>query len=858
VTTAAWRQQPRVAAVSEWIVAHAARLWGFALFGIVLTLSWHTLRGVHTQEVRTVVRSLDGRWLWLAAAMTAVNIAIMGLYDVIAFRQTRTRAGERWMFGAVAFCWSNFLTLGPLAGPAVRYWLYRQRVSDASELHTGIVSIVIAFTSGLGGWTMAAWVVSRIGGGVPMLALVALGLVLAAAWVGRAIAQRAGRFAGAGAGSARTLEIACVGWLDWLCAMVVFLACLHATRATAPLLELADTFFSGQLIGLASLVPGGFGSSDAFWIARLPFYQSVSAAGLGAYRVIYYIVPWSIASLVLLSWASRQSLRRVDVARRIVASLVGGGGVLIILSSASPALHARLILLERHVPLPLVEAGQVTAALAGLLLLVLARGLARGYRGAFKTTMALLLLAGFASLLKGLDWEETVLLAGIGIAASLQSGLFDRASGGDWLEWADIGLGFAALAVFLTFGSLSHHLGAAAFERWSSIGYRLQAARYLRSAASMLLAVSAATLYVLMRTPVRFEPPEEADVQRALRANTAFGTGTTPLMVAVGDKAIFFDGPRGFCLYRTIGPYLAVFSDPVVRSAAECGAFMDALVGFARNLDRRPLFYQISLDWIPLLHDRGYHFFKLGEEAHVPLDRLTLEGHAGKLTRQILRRAERDGLTFRVLLPDEISDHMPALAEISDDWLRSKHVIERQFSIGYFEPEYLRRFPCAVVEQTSRAGRIVAFANLLEGPQSQELSVDLMRYRSDSPNVMDFLLTSVMLRGKAAGYRRFNLGMAPLASVGDHRGARMGERLAGQLFRRGEHWYNFRGVRSYKQKFSPEWIPRYMAYQTAVEWPVALANVSALIAGSWGGALLSRRASSPTNAGEAEAHVGKA
>jgi phosphatidylglycerol lysyltransferase len=65
--------------------------------------------------------------------------------------------------------------------------------------------------------------------------------------------------------------------------------------------------------------------------------------------------------------------------------------------------------------------------------------------------------------------------------------------------------------------------------------------------------------------------------------------------------------------------------------------------------------------------------------------------------------------------------------------------------------------------------------------------------------------------------------------------------LAGILFRRGDHWYNFQGVRFYKQKFEPEWVPRYMAYQRAVEWPVALANVSALIAGGWGSALLPGR-----------------
>jgi phosphatidylglycerol lysyltransferase len=304
-------------------------------------------------------------------------------------------------------------------------------------------------------------------------------------------------------------------------------------------------------------------------------------------------------------------------------------------------------------------------------------------------------------------------------------------------------------------------------------------------------------------------------------------------MVAVGDKAVFFDGDRGFCLYRTIGPYLVVFSDPVVRSLGERAAFLDALFTFAGELDRRPAFYQMSLDWIPVLHDRGYDFFKLGEEAHVKLADVTLEGHAGKMYRQILRRAERDGLRFRILSAQEVARYLPGLRAISCDWLESKDLAERQFSIGYFDDEYMQRFPCAVVEQTGEHGRVMGFANLLEAPDRGELSVDLMRYLSDGPSVMDFLIVSLLLHGKAEGYREFNLGMAPLSSVGAQRGAHARERLARLLFQRGEQWYNFQGLRFYKDKFNPEWVPRYMAYQDAWEWPVAIAYVSALIAGGW-------------------------
>ena len=67
--------------------------------------------------------------------------------------------------------------------------------------------------------------------------------------------------------------------------------------------------------------------------------------------------------------------------------------------------------MERFVPLELVEVGHLTAAFAGLLLVVLARGLSRGYHAAFRATLILLTLASVAVILKGFDWEEAIILA---------------------------------------------------------------------------------------------------------------------------------------------------------------------------------------------------------------------------------------------------------------------------------------------------------------------------------------------------------------------------------------------------------------------------------------------------------------
>ena len=241
------------------------------MFAIVLALSWSELRHIHPRYVRLAVRHFDAPWLVAAAVITVANIAVMGVYDVIAFRRTRCRWQERWRHGAVAFAWSNFLTLGPLAGPAVRLWLYRSDVDDLSELHSGIAAIAIAFMSGLVGWTLASvaggWLIGWSGAGTAAflgLCAASFGLVLLSTSLARIVARRIRGAATEdvtfpGRPGARRRRVgrlaACRGGVHRL------LSCGRGGRG--PLAQLHG-FFIGQALGVASLVPGGVGSSDAY------------------------------------------------------------------------------------------------------------------------------------------------------------------------------------------------------------------------------------------------------------------------------------------------------------------------------------------------------------------------------------------------------------------------------------------------------------------------------------------------------------------------------------------------------------------------------------------------------------------
>jgi len=73
--------------------------------------------------------------------------------------------------------------------------------------------------------------------------------------------------------------------------------------------------------------------------------------------------------------------------------------------------------------------------------------------------------------------------------------------------------------------------------------------------------------------------------------------------------------------------------------------------------------------------------------------------------------------------------------------------------------------------------------------------------------------------------------MAPLAGLDSRPVAPLWNRLGAMVFRHGEHFYNFQGLRQYKEKFNPDWEPIYLAAPGKVRLPQILANIASLIAG---------------------------
>ena len=108
----------------------------------------------------------------------------------------------------------------------------------------------------------------------------------------------------------------------------------------------------------------------------------------------------------------------------------------------------------------------------------------------------------------------------------------------------------------------------------------------------------------------------------------------------------------------------------------------------------------------------------------------------------------------------------------------------------------------------------------------------------DIAEALVLTLVQVMTWGKAEGYRWFSLGMAPLSGFERSPVAPLWTRLGSFLYEHGEVFYGFQGLRAYKEKFHPQWEPRYLVYPGGFRLPRILADVSALVAGGYRKVLL--------------------
>jgi phosphatidylglycerol lysyltransferase len=841
-----------------------ARLAAAALALAVLSLALFSLHRevshVRYRDVVLALRSLHRSHVALALALAAASYFMIGLVDRLALRYARRPQPLETsaVVGFIASAVSNTVGFSLLSGGAIRYRFYSAAGLEAADTARVVGFVGASFWVGF--LAMAGLVLTldppappaAAGWHLPSLRLLGilfLAVVVAYAAAAHLLRGRVLRVRGLAVTVpppglvARQIAAASA---DWLCASGVLLVVLASLGQ--PPGRVLGVFIMAQIIGLISHVPGGLGVFESIFLTFLaPEVPAGELLGrLLAFRVIYYLIPFAGALLTLvglelarrrhlivgaLATVGRWTLPLVPTVFALAAFAAGG---VLLVSGATPAVGARALWAGRWLGLPVMETSHLAGSVVGVLLLLLSRGLARRLDGAYVLTLALLLAGAAFSLLKALDWEEAALLGALALALAPFHRVFYRRSSllaeGFSARW------LVAVATVLAgttwLGFFVHRHVAYAHDLWWRFAVHGDAPRFLRAtvAAVVTLVVFALARLLAGARPAEARPtPAQLQLVRQLVAQAPDSGAHLAL---TGDKWFLFNEARtAFLMYGHAGRSWVAMGDPIGPPEER----RELAWRFHELADRHgahTVFYEVSAENLPIYIDLGLQPQKLGEEAVVDLRGFSLAGRRWKALRGSYNKLERETpVRFEVVEAAEVPALVPALAEVSNAWLAGKHTREKGFSLGAFDPAYLASGPVALLWQGERQ-RLLAFANLWLGAERRELSVDLMRYQPDAPaGTMDYLFVRIMLWGQQQSYAAFNLGMAPLSGFVDRPLLPAWARVASMLYRHGDHFYNFRGLRAYKEKFHPRWRPKYLAAPGGFALPVVLANVAALVSG---------------------------
>ncbi|MDB5397458.1 MAG: mprF [Rhodospirillales bacterium] len=854
---------PTAVTLWEGVKRRAGIIATIAVFLLALAAMQHLLRDFHYHQIIAQLKSLSAKQLLIGVFCTVGSYWALTFYDLSALRYVGIKLPYRLIAFAsfTGYAVSNNIGFALISGGSVRFRLYSAAGVSAGDIARIVVFAGVTFTAGLFGIGSFAFLIApgELGPvahiAPPMasaLGGIALALVLATL-VTAAINRRPIRI--------WRLRIAVpsprmVAAQILISGVDIALAAAVLYVVLPPLTGIGYWGFLGLfsialLLGVVSNVPGGIGVFES--VMLLGLHRTDSAGVLGgiiAYRAIYFLLPLIVAGILLaaneLLWRKPGRMAQLRVvglagsrmAPPFMAALVFVAGVILLISGAAPETEWRLDILQDVVPLSVIEASHILGSLIGLALLVLARGLYRRLDTAWYISVVALANAVIVSLIKGLDYEEAAIFAVISaVLISCRREFYRRARIIDLrisVGWLLAIGGVLGGIVWLTFFTTKHV--EYSNELWWQFAFSEDAPRSLRATFLIVIVMVVFGLSHLLRpTPVQPHLPTDTEMN-AVRRILKGAARPESNIVFLRDKALLFnDTQTAFIMYAVRGRSWVALGDPIGPE----NELPELIWRFREMCDRvggRPAFYQVSADTLPFYLDVGLTPIKVGEEARVNLSEFSLDQPGRKDLRYSVRRAEREGLTFDVVPRAEVLTVIDELRTISDTWLETRNTTEKRFSVGAFDPDYLSEFDVAVVRVN---GRITAFANIWMAAAGRQAAVDIMRFDPmASSYTMEFLFTKLLLWAKREGFEWFGLGVAPLSGLAGRDLAPVWQRLGALIFQAGERFYNFRGLRLFKDKFKPTWEPRYLVCQGGLTPVGVFSDTAALIAGGLRGVWL--------------------
>ncbi|WP_030734018.1 phosphatidylglycerol lysyltransferase domain-containing protein [Streptomyces sp. NRRL S-31] len=294
------------------------------------------------------------------------------------------------------------------------------------------------------------------------------------------------------------------------------------------------------------------------------------------------------------------------------------------------------------------------------------------------------------------------------------------------------------------------------------------------------------------------------------------------------DKAVVFSpSGKAAVTYRVVSGVMLASGDPIGDVEAWPGAierFMDE----AKAHSWTPAVMGCSETggevWT---RETGLDALELGDEAVVDVADFSLAGRAMRNVRQMVKRIERAGYETRVRRIRDLGDaELARIRRAAEDWRGTD--TERGFSMALGRIGDPADGDCLIAtahkadDEPGEYGDLKAILHFVPwGPDG--VSLDLMRRdRSADPGMNELLIVASLQAAPKFGVSRVSLNFAMFRSA-LARGEKIG---AGPVLRawRGllvflSRWFQIESLYKFNAKFQPRWEPRFVVYRASGDLP---------------------------------------
>lgn len=503
-------------------------------------------------------------------------------------------------------------------------------------------------------------------------------------------------------------------------------------------------------------------------------------------------------------------------------------GSLLLISGVYPENQIILNFLLQIFPVEVIFVSKYLTNIASILFIVMSYGLFKKMKRAWFLNNVILVVSILLLLLKGIDYLECLVLIFVLVISLFSKDYFYRKGSllrmnisRIWLLYL-----FALIIISAIIGFGIHADVQYNNSLWWNFSHNYNVSIFLHS----ILIGSLVILYylgILFFKPFEVDGGETNIDKEEIKEILSHFNSSRGYFSLLGDKKFIFTENRdGFIMYGTTKNNYISLGDPICNHE-DIPILLDKFNTLGRMNDKNIAFYEIDESYLKYYLNLGLKVIKIGEEAVIDLSNFTLEGSKNKKLRYSNSKLSKEGLEFKIIY--DLEPVLDRLKAISDEWLIAKKTSEKQFSLGLFDKDYLKNFPIAILYYNDE---IIAFSNLLLTKDKKEMSIDLMRYSNKAPaSTMEFLFIQIILWAKEEGYEKFSLGMAPLSGIETSIYANFWNRYAGFIYENSDTYYNFEGLKKFKNKFFPEWNSKYIAYSGSFNLLRLLLDITSLVSG---------------------------